>query len=85
MERHVGKEVTPREGLKQGCYLSPILCAAFMDAFTADEPHEECHGSLNWGAHELKCRWRAAGGVEAIDRKEERWRGVEDGRGGRGV
>ena len=42
----VGKGVTPREGLKQGCCLSPILCAAFMDAFTADEPQEECHISL---------------------------------------
>ena len=36
-------------------------------------------------AHELKCRWRAAGGVMVIDRKEERWRGVDDGRGGREV
>ena len=35
------------------------------------------------GAHELKCRWRAAGGVEAIDRKEERWQGVDDGQGDR--
>ena len=34
-------------------------------------------------AHELKCRWRAAGGVEAIDRKEERWQGVDDGQGDR--
>ena len=42
----VGKGVTPREGLKQGCCLSPILCAAFMNAFTADEPQGECHSSL---------------------------------------
>ena len=41
----VSKGVTPREGLKQGCclYMSPILCAAFMNAFTADEPQRECH------------------------------------------
>ena len=34
---------------------------------------------------ELKCRWRAVGGVVVIDRKEERWQGVDDGRGGREV
>ena len=44
----VGKGVTPREGLKQGCCLSPILCATFMNAFTANEPQGdlECHPSL---------------------------------------
>ena len=42
----VGKGVMPREGLKQGCCLSPILCAAFMNAFTASDPQEENHPSL---------------------------------------
>ena len=41
---------------------------------------------MELGAHELKCRWRAVGGVVVIDRKEERWQneerwqGVGDGR-----
>ena len=42
----VGKGVTPWEGLKQECCLSPIMCAAFMDASTASEPQAECHPSL---------------------------------------
>ena len=37
----VGKGITPREGLKQGCCLSPTLFAAFMNAFTARVRHRE--------------------------------------------
>ena len=37
-----GERVTPREGLKQGCVLSPILCIAFMNAFVAKEPQGRC-------------------------------------------
>ena len=44
-KRTVGKGANPSEGLKQGCCLSPILCAALMNAFTADEPQGECHSS----------------------------------------
>ena len=34
--------VTPKEGLKQGCVLSPILCVAFMAALTCKEPDTQC-------------------------------------------
>ena len=42
----VGRTVTPKEGLKQGCCLSPILCAAFMNAFTSPPPLGRCHPEL---------------------------------------
>ena len=31
--------VSPKEGLKQGCVLSPILCAVFMSSWTAPRPN----------------------------------------------
>lgn len=38
--------VTPKEGLKQGCVLSPILCVAFMATLTCPEPDTPCHPHL---------------------------------------
>ena len=34
--------VVPKEGLKQGCVLSPVLCVAFMAALTCNEPDTQC-------------------------------------------
>ena len=38
--------VVPKEGLKQGCVLSPILCVAFMAALTCNEPDTQCSPHL---------------------------------------
>ena len=35
-------KVVPREGLKQGCVLSPALCVAFMAALTCNVPNTHC-------------------------------------------
>ena len=38
-----GPPVTPKEGLKQGCVLSPILCIVFMNSWSADLPNVPIH------------------------------------------
>ena len=38
--------VVPKEGLKQGCVLSPVLCVAFMAALTCNEPDTQCSPHL---------------------------------------
>ena len=38
--------VVPKEGLKQGCVLSPVLCVAFMAALTCDPPDTQCSPHL---------------------------------------
>jgi hypothetical protein len=38
-----GPPVTPKEGLKQGCVLSPILCIVFMNSWSADLPSVHMH------------------------------------------
>ena len=39
-------KVVPREGLKQGCVLSPVLCVAFMAALTCSVPNTHCSPHL---------------------------------------
>ena len=38
--------VVPKEGLKQGCVLSPVLCVAFMAALTCNGPDTQCSPHL---------------------------------------
>ena len=38
-----GPPVTPKEGLKQGCVLSHILCIVFMNSWSADLPNVPMH------------------------------------------
>ena len=35
-------KVVPREGLKQGCVLTPVLCGAFMAVLTCNVPNAHC-------------------------------------------
>ena len=39
-------KVVPREGLKQGCVVSLVLCVAFMAALTCSVPNTHCSPHL---------------------------------------
>ena len=59
--------VVPREGLKQGCVLSPILCAVFMSSWTAPRPSVEApewaedllQKTFSQGAQESGMGWQS--------------------------